>query len=51
MTITYKEYWKKLLEQCLIKMYTICRVKETHQTYSEEDDFQILKPNMLIMVR
>jgi len=50
LTISYREYWRRLVEQCLIKMYAICRVKETHQTWSEEDDFQIIKPSIDIKV-
>jgi len=46
LTIPYKEYWRKLIEHCLIKMYAICRVEETHQTWTEEDDFQVMKPSM-----
>ncbi|RXG53875.1 Hemocyte protein-glutamine gamma-glutamyltransferase, partial [Armadillidium vulgare] len=43
LTVEYKEYWKRLQEHCMIKMYTICRVKETGQIFSEEDDFQVPK--------
>ncbi|XP_018024988.1 hemocyte protein-glutamine gamma-glutamyltransferase [Hyalella azteca] len=50
LTITYKEYWRKLIEHCLIKMYAICRVTETDQTWTEEDDFQVLKPSLDIQV-
>lgn len=50
LTIKYSEYWKKLIEHCLIKMYAICRVKETHQTWTEEDDFQVMKPSLDIQV-
>lgn len=50
MTIDYKEYWKHLAEQCMIKMYAICRVEETGQNWTDEDDFQIEKPHMNIEV-
>uniref|UniRef100_A0A2P2HW15 protein-glutamine gamma-glutamyltransferase n=1 Tax=Hirondellea gigas TaxID=1518452 RepID=A0A2P2HW15_9CRUS len=50
LTITYREYWRKLVEHCFIKMYAICRVVETQQTWTEEDDFQITKPALNIDV-
>ncbi|KAL7640138.1 UNVERIFIED_CONTAM: hypothetical protein RMT77_009552 [Armadillidium vulgare] len=50
LTVDYKEYWKRLQEHCMIKMYTICRVKETGQTFTEEDDFQVEKPPLDIEV-
>ncbi|RXG71622.1 Hemocyte protein-glutamine gamma-glutamyltransferase, partial [Armadillidium vulgare] len=50
LTVDYKEYWKRLQEHCMIKMYTICRVKETGQTFTEEDDFQVEKPSLDIEV-
>ena len=31
-------------------MYAICRVVETSQTWTEEDDFQVLKPSLAIEV-
>lgn len=31
-------------------MYAICRVEETGQTWTEEDDFQVLKPSLDIEV-
>lgn len=50
LTVEYKEYWKRLQEQCMIKMYAICRVKETGQTWTDEDDFQVEKPPLKIEV-
>lgn len=34
----------------MIKMYAICRVEETGQNWTDEDDFQIEKPHMNIEV-
>ncbi|XP_045617264.1 hemocyte protein-glutamine gamma-glutamyltransferase [Procambarus clarkii] len=48
LTVKYNEYWKKLVEQCMVKIYAICRVQETGQTWTEEDDFQIEKPKLQI---
>merc|ERR1711962_804597 len=50
LTVKYNEYWKKLVEGCLIKMYVICRVQETGQTFTEEDDFEVEKPKLEIKV-
>ncbi|XP_076069414.1 hemocyte protein-glutamine gamma-glutamyltransferase-like isoform X2 [Oratosquilla oratoria] len=48
LTVTYNEYWQKLREHCMVKMYAICRVKETGQTWTDEDDFQVEKPRLKI---
>jgi len=48
--VKYNEYWKKLVEGCLIKMYVVCRVHETGQTFTEEDDFEVEKPKLEIKV-
>lgn len=34
----------------MIKMYAICRVEETGQTWTDEDDFQVEKPVLEIQV-
>ncbi|KAG7166394.1 Hemocyte protein-glutamine gamma-glutamyltransferase-like 2 [Homarus americanus] len=39
---------QKLVEQCMIKIYAISRVKETGQTWTDEDDFQVEKPKLEI---
>lgn len=48
LTVQFNEYWKKLVEGCLMKIYIICRVEETGQTYTEEDDFVVEKPRLQI---
>ncbi|KAB7506349.1 Hemocyte protein-glutamine gamma-glutamyltransferase [Armadillidium nasatum] len=48
LTIDYDEYWKHLQEHCMIKIYAICRVQETGQTWTDEDDFQVEKPKLNI---
>ncbi|KAK7079820.1 hypothetical protein SK128_021525 [Halocaridina rubra] len=48
LTVQYTEYWKKLVEQCMMKIYAICRVQETGQTWTDEDDFQVEKPKLTI---
>jgi len=50
LSVKYNEYWKKLVEGCLIKMYVVCRVQETGQTFTEEDDFEVEKPKLEIKV-
>lgn len=49
-TLTAKEYIDKLVDKSLIKIYAIANVKETKQTWSEEDDFQLQKPKLNIQV-
>lgn len=49
--MAYSEYWKKMVEHCMMKIYAICRVQETGQTWSDEDDFSVEKPKLDIQVR
>ncbi|KAJ8949951.1 hypothetical protein NQ318_002358 [Aromia moschata] len=42
------EYLDKLVEYCNMKIYAIATVTETRQTWADEDDFQVLKPNIEI---
>ncbi|CAL4062405.1 unnamed protein product [Meganyctiphanes norvegica] len=50
LNVNYNEYWKQLVPGCLIKMYVICRVSETGQTYTDEDNFSIEKPKLQIQM-
>lgn len=34
----------------MMKIYAICRVEETGQTWTDEDDFQVEKPKLNIDV-
>ncbi|CAH0557746.1 unnamed protein product [Brassicogethes aeneus] len=45
-----EEYMNKLVDHSLIKIYAIANVKETKQTWSEEDDFTMTKPEMTIVL-
>lgn len=33
-----------------MKLYSIATVVETKQTWADEDDFQVLKPNIVVKV-
>lgn len=44
------EYIDKLAEDTFIKIYAMAQVKETKQTWSEEDDFTLTKPQVNIRV-
>lgn len=44
------EYLEKLVEHSFMKIYAIANVKETKQTWSEEDDFTFIMPAVTIMV-
>lgn len=46
-----EEYLEKLVEHSLIKLYAIANVKETKQTWCEEDDFVLSKPELNIQTR
>lgn len=42
------DYIDKLVDYSMMKIYAIATVKETQQTWSEEDDFMIEKPQLLV---
>lgn len=48
--ITVDDYLDKLVEYCNMKLYSIATVVETKQTWAEEDDFQVLKPNITVTI-
>ncbi|XP_018576112.1 hemocyte protein-glutamine gamma-glutamyltransferase isoform X2 [Anoplophora glabripennis] len=50
MTITPGEYLDKLVDHNFIKVYAIATVEETKQTWSEEDDFTLILPQMTLNV-
>ena len=41
----------KLVDYCMMKIYGLIKVKETNQTWSEEDDFVLEKPKLQVEVR
>lgn len=49
--MTVNDYLDKLVEYCIMKLYCIATVKETRQTWADEDDFQVLKPNIDVKAR
>ena len=36
----------KLVEYCMVKVYSMIRVLDTNQTWTEEDDFTMDKPRL-----
>ena len=44
------EYMPQLVEYCMVKFHAFVRVKETNQTWSDEDDFVMDKPKLSIRV-
>jgi transglutaminase 1 len=50
MTIQADEYLEKLVEYCNMKLYAIASVNETRQTWTDEDDFEVLKPKIDVRV-
>ncbi|CAH2244438.1 jg11617 [Pararge aegeria aegeria] len=45
------DYLPKLVEYCNIKISAMAIVDETKQSWADDDDFQVLKPNINIKVR
>lgn len=45
------DYLDKLVDYSMMKIYAMATVKETQQTWSEEDDFAIEKPQLNIVLR
>ncbi|XP_045463514.1 hemocyte protein-glutamine gamma-glutamyltransferase-like [Harmonia axyridis] len=50
MTIPPAKYLDKLVEYGMVKLYAAVTVKETRQTWADEDDFQVLKPPIRIQI-
>lgn len=50
-TVKPEEYVNKLVDHSLVKVYAIASVKDTKQTWSEEDDFQLIKPKLSVEVQ
>ena len=50
LTVTVNDYLDKLVEYCIMKLYCIATVKETRQTWADEDDFQVLKPSIDVKI-
>ncbi|KAK4880422.1 hypothetical protein RN001_008568 [Aquatica leii] len=48
--VNLSEYMYKLVDHNLIKIYAIANVKETRQSWCEEDDFVLTKPELNIKV-
>nr|XP_023026500.1 hemocyte protein-glutamine gamma-glutamyltransferase-like [Leptinotarsa decemlineata] len=44
------EYLDKLVEYCIMKIYAIATITETNQTWADEDDFQVVTPNIDIRI-
>ncbi|RWS15713.1 hemocyte protein-glutamine gamma-glutamyltransferase-like protein [Dinothrombium tinctorium] len=49
--IAPEEYLDKLVDYSMMKIYAVATVKETQQTWSEEDDFLIEKPPIYLGIR
>eukprot|EP00095_Tigriopus_kingsejongensis_P000537 maker-scaffold356_size197960-snap-gene-0.33 protein:Tk00537 transcript:maker-scaffold356_size197960-snap-gene-0.33-mRNA-1 annotation:"hypothetical protein TcasGA2_TC013507" len=50
LTVYPDEYMGRLVDYCMMKIYTMIKVKETNQTWSEEDDFVLEKPKLKLRV-
>lgn len=50
MAIAPVKYLDKLVEYGMVKLYAAVTVKETRQTWADEDDFQVIKPPIRIEV-
>lgn len=50
-TVKPEEYMDKLVDYSMMKIYAIAVVKETRQTWTEEDDFAVEKPKLQLEVQ
>lgn len=48
--VSCQDYLSKLVEYGMMKLHAAASVKETNQSWVEEDDFQVLMPNVNIIV-
>ena len=51
LTVRPEEYMDKLVEYCMVKVYSMIRVVDTNQTWSGEEDFMMDKPRLEIEVK
>ncbi|KAK5646601.1 hypothetical protein RI129_005065 [Pyrocoelia pectoralis] len=49
--VKFSDYINKLVDHSLVKIYAIANVKETKQSWCEEDDFVLTKPTIKIDVK
>ncbi|OWR44549.1 putative transglutaminase [Danaus plexippus plexippus] len=49
--VTAQEYMDKLVDHAMVKVCAMAYVKQTRQTWSDEDDFSLHKPKLQIQVR
>ena len=50
LTVYPEDYMDKLVDYCMVKIYSLIKVKETNQTWSDEDDFVLDKPVLNVEV-
>lgn len=50
LVVTPDEYLDKLVEYGMMKLFAVATVQETKQTWAAEDDFQIVKPKIIVTV-
>ncbi len=48
--VSCQDYMSKLVEYGMMKLHAAASVKETNQSWVEEDDFQVLMPSINIIV-
>lgn len=51
MRVVPEDYLNRLVDYAMMKIYAVATVKETQQTWSEEDDFIVEKPRLIMEVR
>ncbi|XP_043278187.1 hemocyte protein-glutamine gamma-glutamyltransferase-like [Venturia canescens] len=50
MSVTVDDYLDKLVEYSIMKLSVIATVKDTNQTWADEDDFQVIKPTIKVEI-
>ena len=50
LTVFPENYLGRLVENCMLKIYSMIKVKETNQIWSEEDDFVLEKPKLEVKI-
>lgn len=50
LVVSSQDYLSKLVEYGIMKLHAAAIVKETNQSWIEEDDFQVIMPNIDIKV-
>lgn len=51
LTVTYDEYYKRLIDQCAFNISCLAEIKGSKYEYYAQDDFRVRKPDVMIQLQ